>query len=338
MLRYAGRRVRLILLRLFGCSWNPGLNFQGQFEFDRLWYFAHFVTACLKAKDSSDAVQSRLDSRAEGLEKLGRHRGTPTDAELADCSNLTFVHRQCFTQRLQQHWLGRWHFQRLLAYKRAFEGQFNGLVISGQRFAVNMPAWLWMHVAHSSVGGDQIMPRPRHPVHHLVIFRNVGVEYSKPADHLAPDIRKERIFYFVGLAKPLQNFARVIGYRRSVYSVCLEAFERELQLDELVAAVGSPISAAAEDQQQPVRSSQIVQLPNLTVLVGDGKIGHLLANVRSGPIAVILCLDKLQPVLRRDVRATRSHPADHAVQCRTEALVDWSMSLLPFGAAIAVSF
>ena len=134
-----------------------------------------------------------------------------------------------------------------------------------------------------------------------MIFRNVGVEYSKPADHLAPDIRKERIFYFVGLAKPLQNFARVIGYRGGIYSVRFEAFERELQLDELVAAVGSPISAAAEDQQQPVRSGQIVQRPNLTVLVGEGKIGHPLANVRSGPITVILCLDKLQPVLRRDM-------------------------------------
>jgi hypothetical protein len=36
--------------------------------------------------------------------------------------------------------------------------------------------------------------------------------------------------------------------------VRLEAFERELQLDELIAAVRSPISAAAEDQQQSVRS------------------------------------------------------------------------------------
>ncbi len=97
---------------------------------------------------------------------------------------------------------------------------------------------------------------------------------------------------FVGIAEPLQNFARVISDRRGIYSVRPEVFERELQLDELVAAVGSPIGAAAEDQQQPVRSCQIVQRPNLTVLVGKGKIGHLLANVRSGPITVILCLDK----------------------------------------------
>jgi hypothetical protein len=146
-----------------------------------------------------------------------------------------------------------------------------------------------------------------------VIFRNVGIEYSKRADHLAPDIRKERILYFVGITEPLQNFVRVIGYRRGIYSVRLETFEGELQLNELVAAVGSPISAAAEDQQQPVWSCQIVQRPNLTVLVGEGKIGHPLANVGSSPITVILCLDKLQPILRRDVRAARSHPADHAV-------------------------
>ena len=85
-----------------------------------------------------------------------------------------------------------------------------------------------------------------------MIFRNVGVEYSKRPDHLAPDIRKERILYFVGIAEPLQNFARVISDRRGIYSVRPEVFERELQLDELVAAVGSPIGAAAEDQQQPI--------------------------------------------------------------------------------------
>src|SRR5260370_863346 len=144
-------------------------------------------------------------------------------------------------------------------------------------------------VAYGSVGGDQVMPRPRHPIHHLVIFRNVGVEYSKRADHLAPDIRKERILYFVGITEPLQNFARVIGYRRGIYSVRLETFDGELQLNELVAAVGSPISAAPEDQQHPVCSWQIVQRANLTFLVGEGKIGHPLANVGPSRVTRILC-------------------------------------------------
>src|SRR5229473_7294309 len=79
----------------------------------------------------------------------------------------------------------------------------------------------------------------------------------------------------------------------------LESFERELQLDELIAAVRSPISAAAEDQQQPVRSRQIAQCPNPTVLIREAEIGHLLANSGSGPITVVLCLDKVQPVLGR---------------------------------------
>jgi hypothetical protein len=168
-------------------------------------------------------------------------------------------------------------------------------------------------VAYGSIRSYQVIARPWHAVHHLVIFGNVGVEYSERTDHLAAHIRQQRILYFVGIAEPLQNFARVIGYRRGVYAVGLEAFERELQLDELIAAVRSPISAAAENQQQPVRSSQIAQRPNLTVLIGEGEIRHLLANLGSGSVTVVLCFDKVQPVLGRDIGAAGSHPADHTV-------------------------
>ncbi len=113
-------------------------------------------------------------------------------------------------------------------------------------------------VAYGSIRSYQVISRPWHPVHHLVIFRNVGVEYSERTDHLAAHIRQQRILYFVGIAEPLQNVARVIGYRRSIYPMRLEPFERKLQLDELIAAVRSPISAAAEDQQQTVGSKQFV--------------------------------------------------------------------------------
>ena len=99
-------------------------------------------------------------------------------------------------------------------------------------------------VTHRAVRRNQVITRERHSIHHLVIFRNVGIEYSERSDHIAAHIRQQRILYFVGIAEPLQNFARVIGYRRGVYAVGLEAFERELQLDELIAAVRSPISAA----------------------------------------------------------------------------------------------
>ncbi len=62
-------------------------------------------------------------------------------------------------------------------------------------------------VAHGPIGADQVIPGPWHPVHHLVIFRNVGVEYSERADHLAANIRQHRIIDLVGLSEPLQNFA-----------------------------------------------------------------------------------------------------------------------------------
>ena len=114
-------------------------------------------------------------------------------------------------------------------------------------------------VAYGSIRSYQVISRPWHAVHHLVIFGNVGVEYPERADHLAAHIRQQRILYFVGIAEPLQTFARVIGYRRGVYAVGLEAFERELQLDELIATVGSPIGASTKDQKKARRTGQIAK-------------------------------------------------------------------------------
>ena len=67
-----------------------------------------------------------------------------------------------------------------------------------------------------------------------------------------------------------------------------------LQLDELVAAIGSPIGAAAEDQQQPVWSHQFVQRPVPAMLIGQREIGNLRADLGTGPVAVVLGLDELR--------------------------------------------
>ena len=91
-----------------------------------------------------------------------------------------------------------------------------------------------------------------------MIFRDIRVEYSKCPNHFAADIGEERVLNLASLTEPFQDLAGVVGYRRGIDSVCLEILERELQLDELIAAIGSPTGAAAEDQQQPVRPHQFV--------------------------------------------------------------------------------
>jgi hypothetical protein len=147
-----------------------------------------------------------------------------------------------------------------------------------------------------------------------VIFGHVGVENAKGANHLAAYVGKQRIFDRISLTETLQNLARVIGDRCRVDSVGFELFERELQLDELIAAVGSPISTAAEYEQQAIRPQQVVQLSTLAVLISERKIRDPFADLWSGLKSVVLSLDELQPVSRCDIRATGSHPADHSVQ------------------------
>ena len=114
-------------------------------------------------------------------------------------------------------------------------------------------------VAHGAIGRNQVFARPRHPVHHLVILGDVGVENPEGADDLAADVRKQRVFDLVRVAEITENFARVVGNRCGIDSVRFQLSKGVLQLDELIAAIGSPVCAAAEDQQQAFWTHQIVQ-------------------------------------------------------------------------------
>lgn len=107
-------------------------------------------------------------------------------------------------------------------------------------------------VAYCAIRCNQVIAGERHPVHHLVILWDVGIQYPECTDNFAADVRQEWKVDVVSRAESFENFARVISNRCGVDPVRFELFKRELQLDELVAAVGSPIGAAAEDQQQPI--------------------------------------------------------------------------------------
>ena len=63
-------------------------------------------------------------------------------------------------------------------------------------------------VAHGAIRRNQVFPRPRHSVHHLVIFGNVGVQYSECADNFAADIRQQRVFDFVSRRRITSRISR----------------------------------------------------------------------------------------------------------------------------------
>jgi hypothetical protein len=73
--------------------------------------------------------------------------------------------------------------------------------------------------------------------------------------------------------------------------------KRELQLDELVAAIGSPIGAAAKDQQQTVSTHQGVQLSILAVLIRQRKVGYRLPNLGTRVRRVVLSLHEVTPII-----------------------------------------
>jgi hypothetical protein len=147
-----------------------------------------------------------------------------------------------------------------------------------------------------------------------VILGDVGVENPEGADDFAADVSKQRVFDFVRGAEITENFLRVVGNRCGIDSVRFQLPKGVLQLDELVAAIGSPVCAAAEQQQQALWTHQIVQGSNATGLIGQREVGNLCANLGSGAKAVILGLDELDPFARLNIRATRHHFAHDAVQ------------------------
>ncbi len=83
----------------------------------------------------------------------------------------------------------------------------------------------------------------------------------------------------------------------------LKICQAMLQLDELVAAVGSPIGAAAKDQQQAVGPHQFAHRPSSAVLIGEGEIHNFLADFWTRAIAVVLSVGKGLPILRLELAA-----------------------------------
>jgi len=71
-------------------------------------------------------------------------------------------------------------------------------------------------VPYRTVRGDEVIARPRHSVHELVIRRHVRIEDAEGANDAAAHIRQERIGDVVGVTKGAQLLGGVIGDRRGV--------------------------------------------------------------------------------------------------------------------------
>jgi hypothetical protein len=82
-----------------------------------------------------------------------------------------------------------------------------------------------------------------------MIFGDVGIENSECSDDLAADVREQWVFDIVRVGEITELFARIVGDRSRVDSMRFQLSKGILQLDELIAAIGSPICAATKDQQ-----------------------------------------------------------------------------------------
>ena len=86
---------------------------------------------------------------------------------------------------------------------------------------------------------------------------NVGVEDSVSANHLAALVRQHRVGDPMGCREAGQDVGRIVTDAGELDPICLQRFVIVLQLDELRAAVGSPVGAAHKYQQQALGSAEV---------------------------------------------------------------------------------
>src|SRR5271154_4081818 len=104
-------------------------------------------------------------------------------------------------------------------------------------------------------------------------------------------------------AEAVQNLLRIVGDDRDLYAPLFEASARLLQLDELASAVGSPIGASTKDQKKSRAAGEIAKLSFVTVLIHKGEVGYFFPDLKAGGCAIVLGLNELLKLARRDLLA-----------------------------------
>jgi hypothetical protein len=105
-------------------------------------------------------------------------------------------------------------------------------------------------------------------------------------------------------AEAVQNLLRIVGDDRDIYTPLFEASARLLQLDELASAVGSPIGASTKDQKKSRAAGEIAKLSFVTVLIHKCEVRYFLTDLKAGGCAIVLGLNEILKLARRDLLAT----------------------------------
>jgi hypothetical protein len=107
-----------------------------------------------------------------------------------------------------------------------------------------------------------------------------GVQDAKPPDGGGSGIRQERISNAMPLAEVRQDRGRVVADGGQPDAVLTQFFDAALQLDELRAAVRSPVRGAEEHQHRAARSHDRLQVVRATVLIVQVEVRHALTHLR----------------------------------------------------------
>lgn len=86
-----------------------------------------------------------------------------------------------------------------------------------------------------------------------MIFRNVRIQDAKCANNRAPDIGQERVVNVIRFSKGMKSLPCVIRDRSGMNAIRAQLVEGQVQLNELITTIRSPICTTGEDQKEPLR-------------------------------------------------------------------------------------
>ena len=106
-----------------------------------------------------------------------------------------------------------------------------------------------------------------------------GVQDAVAPDRRGTDVGQQGIGDAMPPAEVGEHVARVIADRRQPDTPRPQFIDPALQLDQLRAAVGSPVGRSKEDEHQPAITHERLERSGTSGLVGESEIGNALADL-----------------------------------------------------------
>ena len=138
---------------------------------------------------------------------------------------------------------------------------------------------------------------------------HVAIEYPERPDHGAIVIGEQREADSMRIGKILEDFLGIVTDGRDPYAVFLQHGTRFFQLDQLGAAVLSPLRAAVKHKKQAVGPDEIVERSQNTLLIRKDEIGNALAGFRPRRVIVVGRVDVLDVELIGNRFSSSSPPS-----------------------------